>query len=147
VDMIKRGLVLDHSKSPCEENFIPDKKVRWDSSFQAILIASTSQFSLIYHVITTLKQQLKLQMPVIILTAYERYVFIFHCNIDIYIKFSSSFKRSELYICLHCFSFLSGWNHNYVYKNGRTKGFCDMAPSSQGNSLSIFFWQYKAYCL
>ncbi|XP_033606781.1 protein O-linked-mannose beta-1,2-N-acetylglucosaminyltransferase 1-like isoform X2 [Cryptotermes secundus] len=25
VDMIKRGLVLDHSKSPCE-NFIPDKK-------------------------------------------------------------------------------------------------------------------------
>jgi hypothetical protein len=27
VDMIKRGLVLDHSKSPCEENFIPDKKV------------------------------------------------------------------------------------------------------------------------
>ncbi|XP_069695480.1 protein O-linked-mannose beta-1,2-N-acetylglucosaminyltransferase 1-like isoform X2 [Periplaneta americana] len=26
VDMIKRGLVLDHSKSPCEENFIPDKK-------------------------------------------------------------------------------------------------------------------------
>jgi hypothetical protein len=28
VDMIKRGLVLDHSKSPCEENFIPDKKVR-----------------------------------------------------------------------------------------------------------------------
>jgi hypothetical protein len=28
VGMIKRGLVLDHSKSPCEENFIPDKKVR-----------------------------------------------------------------------------------------------------------------------
>jgi hypothetical protein len=27
VDMIKRGIVLDHSKSPCEENFIPDKKV------------------------------------------------------------------------------------------------------------------------
>ena len=27
VDMIKRGLILDHSKSPCEENFIPDKKV------------------------------------------------------------------------------------------------------------------------
>jgi hypothetical protein len=27
VDMIKRGVVLDHSKSPCEENFIPDKKV------------------------------------------------------------------------------------------------------------------------
>lgn len=27
VDMIKRGLVLDHSKSPCEENFIGDKKV------------------------------------------------------------------------------------------------------------------------
>ncbi|XP_023710979.1 protein O-linked-mannose beta-1,2-N-acetylglucosaminyltransferase 1-like [Cryptotermes secundus] len=26
VDIIKRGLVLDHSKSPCEENFIPDKK-------------------------------------------------------------------------------------------------------------------------
>jgi hypothetical protein len=25
--MIKRGIVLDHSKSPCEENFIPDKKV------------------------------------------------------------------------------------------------------------------------
>ncbi|XP_023726678.1 protein O-linked-mannose beta-1,2-N-acetylglucosaminyltransferase 1-like [Cryptotermes secundus] len=24
--MIKRGLVLDHSKSPCEENFIPGKK-------------------------------------------------------------------------------------------------------------------------
>ncbi|PNF43589.1 hypothetical protein B7P43_G03206, partial [Cryptotermes secundus] len=29
VDMIKRGLVLDHSKSPCEENFIPDKKVKF----------------------------------------------------------------------------------------------------------------------
>jgi hypothetical protein len=29
MDMIKRGLVLDHSKSPCEENFIPDKKVRF----------------------------------------------------------------------------------------------------------------------
>jgi hypothetical protein len=27
VGMIKRGVVLDHSKSPCEENFIPDKKV------------------------------------------------------------------------------------------------------------------------
>ena len=27
VGMIKRGIVLDHSKSPCEENFIPDKKV------------------------------------------------------------------------------------------------------------------------
>jgi hypothetical protein len=27
VDMIKRALVLDHSKSPCEENFIPDMKV------------------------------------------------------------------------------------------------------------------------
>jgi hypothetical protein len=27
VSMIKRGTVLDHSKSPCEENFIPDKKV------------------------------------------------------------------------------------------------------------------------
>ncbi|XP_023717300.1 protein O-linked-mannose beta-1,2-N-acetylglucosaminyltransferase 1 [Cryptotermes secundus] len=26
VSMIKRGTVLDHSKSPCEENFIPDKK-------------------------------------------------------------------------------------------------------------------------
>ncbi|XP_023707511.1 protein O-linked-mannose beta-1,2-N-acetylglucosaminyltransferase 1-like [Cryptotermes secundus] len=26
VDIIKRGLVLDHSKSQCEENFIPDKK-------------------------------------------------------------------------------------------------------------------------
>jgi hypothetical protein len=25
VDMIHRGLVLDHSKSPCEENFIPEK--------------------------------------------------------------------------------------------------------------------------
>jgi hypothetical protein len=29
MDLIKRGLVLDHSKSPCEENFIPDKKVRF----------------------------------------------------------------------------------------------------------------------
>jgi len=29
VSMIKRGTVLDHSKSPCEENFIPDKKVSW----------------------------------------------------------------------------------------------------------------------
>jgi hypothetical protein len=29
MDMIKRGLVLDHSKSPCEENFIPEKKVRF----------------------------------------------------------------------------------------------------------------------
>lgn len=27
VGMIKRGIVLDHSKSPCEENFIPEKKV------------------------------------------------------------------------------------------------------------------------
>ena len=27
VGMIKRGIFLDHSKSPCEENFIPDKKV------------------------------------------------------------------------------------------------------------------------
>jgi aspartate carbamoyltransferase regulatory subunit len=27
VSMIKRGTVLDHSKSPCEENFIPEKKV------------------------------------------------------------------------------------------------------------------------
>jgi len=27
VGMIKKGIVLDHSKSPCEENFIPDKKV------------------------------------------------------------------------------------------------------------------------
>ncbi|KAJ9595636.1 hypothetical protein L9F63_013188 [Diploptera punctata] len=26
VSMIKRGYVLDHSKSPCEEHFIPDKK-------------------------------------------------------------------------------------------------------------------------
>lgn len=26
VDMIKRGTVLDHSRSPCEDNFIPDKK-------------------------------------------------------------------------------------------------------------------------
>ncbi|XP_021923735.1 protein O-linked-mannose beta-1,2-N-acetylglucosaminyltransferase 1-like isoform X2 [Zootermopsis nevadensis] len=26
VGMIKRGLILDHSKSPCEENFIPDNK-------------------------------------------------------------------------------------------------------------------------
>ncbi|XP_023722426.2 uncharacterized protein LOC111872592 [Cryptotermes secundus] len=25
VVMMKRGLVLDHSKSPCEENFLPDK--------------------------------------------------------------------------------------------------------------------------
>nr|CAD7612863.1 unnamed protein product [Timema genevievae] len=24
--MIKRGTILDHSKSPCEENFIPEKK-------------------------------------------------------------------------------------------------------------------------
>jgi aspartate carbamoyltransferase regulatory subunit len=27
VSMIKRGTVLDHSRSPCEEHFIPDKKV------------------------------------------------------------------------------------------------------------------------
>jgi hypothetical protein len=27
VSMIRGGTVLDHSKSPCEENFIPDKKV------------------------------------------------------------------------------------------------------------------------
>nr|CAD7461648.1 unnamed protein product [Timema tahoe] len=26
VGMIKRGTILDHSKSPCEENFIPEKK-------------------------------------------------------------------------------------------------------------------------
>jgi hypothetical protein len=25
VDMVKRGLVLDHSKSPCEDSFIPNK--------------------------------------------------------------------------------------------------------------------------
>jgi hypothetical protein len=27
VGMIKRGTVLDHSRSPCDDNFIPDKKV------------------------------------------------------------------------------------------------------------------------
>lgn len=27
VNMIKSGNILDHSKSPCEENFIPEKKV------------------------------------------------------------------------------------------------------------------------
>jgi len=31
VDMIKRGTVLDHSRSPCEDNFIPDKKVSYQS--------------------------------------------------------------------------------------------------------------------
>ena len=31
VDMIKRGTVLDHSRSPCEDNFIPDKKVSYRS--------------------------------------------------------------------------------------------------------------------
>ena len=28
-DIIKRGLVLDHCESPCEENFVPDKSVRF----------------------------------------------------------------------------------------------------------------------
>lgn len=27
--LISQGLVLDHSKSPCEEDFIPEKKVNF----------------------------------------------------------------------------------------------------------------------
>ena len=27
IQMIKKGVILDHSKSPCEENFLPDSKV------------------------------------------------------------------------------------------------------------------------
>ena len=41
VDMIKRALVLDHSKSPCEENFIPDMKV---TVIISVLRAPTNYF-------------------------------------------------------------------------------------------------------
>jgi hypothetical protein len=43
--MIKRGLVLDHSKSPCEESFIPDKKVKFVFT---VITASTLYISVIY---------------------------------------------------------------------------------------------------
>jgi len=36
VSMMKRGTVLDHSRSPCEDNFIPDKKVScWSLNLHA----------------------------------------------------------------------------------------------------------------
>jgi len=41
VDMIKRALILDHSKSPCEENFIPDMKV---TVFISVFRAPTKYF-------------------------------------------------------------------------------------------------------
>jgi hypothetical protein len=49
--MVKRGLVLDHSKSPCEESFIPSKKVRF---VLTLMTASISYVSLIYLIIDRL---------------------------------------------------------------------------------------------
>jgi hypothetical protein len=49
--MVKRGLVLDHSKSPCEESFIPNKKVKFVFT---LMTASISYFSLIYLIIDRL---------------------------------------------------------------------------------------------
>jgi hypothetical protein len=45
--MVKRGLVLDHSKSPCEESFIPNKKVKFVFTLMTAYISYLSLICLI----------------------------------------------------------------------------------------------------
>jgi hypothetical protein len=56
-----------------------------------------------------------------------------HISEDYCLSLKNDFNRYS-----HFLSSISGWNHNYVYPNGGTKGLCDMVASSQGDDFSIF---------